>query len=324
MDPTLGTHHKETHSMNLKKILGTATAAIAVTAAAVLYTLHPVKSSDHQDTYNLATRPNTSADITDVYVFPSPNDNTKVVFAMNVSPLIMPGDASKSLDPTLLYQFKIAHGKTNYKEDQVIQVAADRTGIAQTVSLYGPGLPNETGTVNTLLPTASGSTTLGSSVKLQNNTVQFFAGTRTDPFFFDLFAFFTFLGDRNYGTHTSQTDPGPETAANPEGFSNGNDAANAPGYDKTSGGNPGPKNSSFNGFAKGTMAGFVAPALQQLGAPNNYACSTAPASDTLFNGGAAFNVISLVVEVPKSLIEGAPFNTPIIHVWATASSSTGS
>ena len=40
--------------MNLKKILGTVTAAIALTSAAVLYTTHAVKSSDHQDTYNLA------------------------------------------------------------------------------------------------------------------------------------------------------------------------------------------------------------------------------------------------------------------------------
>ncbi len=317
--------------MNLKRIIGAGTAAIAIAAAAVLYTAHPVKSSDHQDTYNLATRTNTSADITDVFVFPSPTNPQNVVFAMDVSPLIMPGQGTtKFFDPTLIWQFKIAHGATNYKEDQVIQIAATGTGTGQTLSLYGPVAPAEVGTTNTLVTTASaGNITYNNTggTTLANN-IQFFAGPRRDPFFFDLFAFFTFLGDRNYGTHTSQTDPGPETGANPEGFSNGNDAANlaqfetqTP-YDTTKGGNPGPAAPSFNGFAPGKTAGYVAPALMALGVKANYACSTNPASDILSVG--PFNVLSFVVEVPKYLISGPPFNTSTIHVWATANSSTGS
>ncbi len=308
--------------MNLKKILGTLTAAVAITTAAVLYSVHPVKSSDHQDTYNLATRSNTSADITDVFVFPSPSNSNNVVFAMDVSPLIMPGQGtSKYFDPTLLYQFKIAHGATNFAEDQVIQIVPTGTGTSQTLTLY-VGAPNEVGTTNTIINTQPlGNATYNTSTtNLQNGTVSFFAGPRIDPFFFDLFAFFTFAGDRNYGTHTSQSDPGPETANNPEGLSNGNDASNvaalAPPYDKTSGGNPGPSKPSFNGFAAGTMsnAGGTNPAL------GTYACSTNPASDTLFAG--PFNVLALVVEVPKSLISGSPYNTSNIHVWATTSSST--
>lgn len=312
--------------MNLKKILGTVTAAVAITAAGVLYTAHAVKSSDHQDTYNLATRSNTSADITDVFVFPSPSNPNNVVFAMDVSPLIMPGQGtSKFFDPTLMWQFKIAHGATNFQEDQVIQIGATGTGATQTLTLYGPAKPNEVGVQNTFVTTPAGSTTYNTNAQLQNNTISFFAGPRRDPFFFDLFAFFTFLGDRNYGTHTSQTDPGPETPANPEGFSNGNDAANlatlAPAYDKTAGGNRGPAAPSFNGFTGGATAGYVSPGLTALGVANNYACSTAPASDTL-NAG-PFNVLAFVVEVPKALISGNPYNTSVIHVWATASSSTG-
>jgi hypothetical protein len=320
--------------MKLQRIIGSVTAVVALTAAGVLYAVHPAKSSDHQDTFNLATRANTSADITDVYVFPAPDNANNVVFAMDVSPLIMPGQGtSKFFDPTLMYQFKISH-TTSGKEDQVIQLGVNGTGASQKITLYGPGAPNEVGTTNTFLKTPAGTTPYNTSTTtLQNGTIKVFGGPRTDPFFFDLFAFFTFLGDRNYGTHTSQVDPGPETAANPEGLCNGNSAANinslTPAYDKT----PtmpcptAPTSASFNGFAAGTMSNTPAGGRTTASAPalGVYACSTLPtfpASDTLFAG--PFNVLSLVVEVPKSLISGAPFNTSAIHVWATVNSSTGS
>lgn len=313
--------------MKLKQIIGAVTAAVALTAAGILYTVHPAKSSDHQDTYNLATRANTSADITDVFVFPAANPNN-VVFAMDVSPLIMPGSGrSHFFDPTLMWQFKISHS-TSGVEDQVIQLGVSGTGTNQTITMYGPGAPNEVGTTNTFLKTPTGSATYDTpATSLQNGTISLYGGPRTDPFFFDLFAFFTFAGDRNYGTHTSQSDPGPETAANPEGLCNGNLAANiaplTPSYDKAPNppGCPTPATTaSFNGFAAGTTAGTGA----SLSGTNlgNYACSTSPASDTLFAG--PFDVLTYVVEVPKSLITGAPFNTSNIHVWATVNSSTGS
>ncbi len=323
--------------MKVQRIIGSVTALVALTAAGILYAAHPAKSSDHQDTFNLATRANTSADITDVFVFPAPDNANNVVFAMDVSPLIMPGQGTtKFFDPTLMYQFKISHAASG-KEDQVIQLGVNGTGTNQTITMYGPGAPNEVGTTNTFLATPAGTTPYNTTTTtLQNNTIKVFGGPRTDPFFFDLFAFFTFAGDRNYGTHTSQTDPGPETAANPEGLCNGNSAANiaplTPAYDKspTHPNAPcptAPVSASFNGFAAGTMSNTPLPGATGPSAPalGVYACSVAttfPASDTLFAG--PFNVLSLVVEVPKSLISGAPFNTSNIHVWATVNSSTGS
>jgi Domain of unknown function (DUF4331) len=310
--------------MKLRPLLGTVTAVVAFAAAALLYTAHPVKSSDHQDTYNLATRGNTSADITDVYVFPAPDNANNVVFAMNVVPLIPPGmGTTKFFDPTLLWQFKISHQASGV-EDQVIQMTAKGTGSAQTLSVYGPIAPNEVGTTNTVVTTANDGAVAYNTAGAMSNGVTFFAGPRSDPFFFDLFAFFTFLGDRNYGTHTSQSDPGLETSSNPEGLGNGDVASNisglAPSYDKT-GNSPGPNApamASFNGFASGTMSTSSGGNGGALGA---YACSTNPASDTLDAG--PFNVLSYVVEVPKSLLTTG-FNTSKIHVWATVSSSTGS
>jgi hypothetical protein len=301
--------------MNLKRVIGGATAAIALSAAAVLYAVHPVKSSDHQDTYNLANAVghNTSADITDVYVFPSPSNPNNVVFAMDVAPLIPAGmGTSKFFDPTLMWQFKIAHGATNYQEDQVIQFGVSGTNTSQAITMYGPAKPNEVGTVNTFVPASvkfSYNKTATSTVNGQQ--VRVFAGPRADPFIFDLFAFFSFLGDRNYATHTSQSDPGKGDALY-NGNNAGAPAAFAPAYDKAASRASAP---SFNGFPAGTMSSTGAGA---------YACSTNPAQNVLADLGGGFNVLTFVVELPKTLIYGGNtgFSSSVIHVWATVNSST--
>lgn len=295
--------------MSIRRILASITLGTAA-AAAILYTAHPVKSSDHQDTFNLATRSNTSADITDVYVFPSPANANDVVFVMNVSPLIPAGmGPARFFDPTLMWQFKISHGATS-PEDQVIQFGVTGTGATQTVTLYGPARPNEVGTSNTFVaPTASFTyntpTQLASGVKL-------FAGPRADPFFFDLFAFFTFLGDRNFATHTSQSDPGPE-ALGPlfNGDNAGVPGQVAPAFDKTRD----PTKPTFNGFAAGTTAG----AGNALG---DYACAVDPSENALADLGGGFNVLTFVIELPKSMLTNG-YSSSNIHVWATANSSIG-
>lgn len=282
-------------------------AAVAVAAFAVLlYAVHPVRSSDHQDTYNLANRSNTSADITDVYVFPSKANPNNVVLAMNVMPLIPAGmGASRFFDPTLMWQFKIAHGTSNYQEDQVIQFGVSGTGAGQTITVYGPAKPAEVGTTNTFVA-SSGSFTYNTNGNLSNG-VTAFAGPRADPFFFDLFQFFSFLGDRYFATHNSQSDPGPGNT-----LTNGNNvgvaAQVAPPYEK----NANPNQPTFNGFAAGTLSG----------GSSGYACSTNAPVNALADVGGGFNVLSLVVEVPKSLLTTG-FSSPVIHVWATANSSTG-
>jgi hypothetical protein len=301
--------------MNLKRLIGGSTAAVALTAAVILYAVHPAKSSDHQDTYNLANGVghNTSADITDVFVYPSPTNPNNVVFAMDVSPLIPAGmGPTKFFDPSLMWQFKIAHGATNYREDQVIQFGVSGTDATQAITMYGPAKPNEVGTVNTFVP---------ASVKFVYNTpvtgtvnsqaVQVFAGPRADPFIFDLFAFFSFLGDRNFSTHSSQSDVGQG-----DSLYNGNNAgvpaAVAPSYDKAASRATAP---TFNGFPAGTMSSSAAGA---------YACSTSPAQNVLAGLAGGFNVLTFVVEVPKSLIYGGSsgFSSSVIHVWATVNSST--
>jgi hypothetical protein len=289
------------------RVIGGGCAVCAIVAITIAYAVHPARTSDHQDTYNLATRANTSADITDVYIFPSPANAGNVVFAVNVSPLIPAGmGTTKFFDPTLMWQIKISHSATGAPEDQVIQFGVSGTNAAQVITLYGPAKPNEVGTTNTFVA-STGSVPYNVPTTLSNG-ISVFAGPRADPFFFDLFAFFSFLGDRNFSTHSSQSDPGMgNTLFN--GTNVGVAAQVAPAYVKSAN----PNTPTFQGFAAGTMSGSGAGA---------YACGTNPSQDALSDIGGGFNVLSFVVEVPKSMLTTG-FSSSTIHVWATVNSSTG-
>ena len=225
-------------------------------------------------------------------MFPSPTDATKVVFIMNVDPLLTPAVApNEILDPAVMYQFKIVHGAagTTAPEDQVIQLnATGTTPATQSVTLYGPAAPNSTGTVSTFVASSgtfafnqTAGTTLANGVKV-------FVGPRADPFFFDLFQFFKVLPDRLYSN--------PRT-----------------------GDTLGSAQPTFNGFNAGDTSGGAAGS-----GGGGYACSTAASQNALTQfAPPGFNVLSIVLEVPKSLLTTG-FASQVIHVWATTSTTTGS
>ncbi len=191
---------------------------------------------------------------------------------MDVYPLITHAQlSSTSFDPAVMYQFKIAHG-TNSVEDQVIQFSASGTGAGQVITMYGPGAPKITGTSSVFL-NPLGTTTLDASSTLPGG-IQFFAGHRADPFFFDLAQFFKIIPDRNYANHPNVP---PPTAGSFRGFS-----------------------AAFNSL-HGTT------------------CDTTPSNDILSSNG--FNVLTLVVEMPRTMLATS---SPLIHVWATASTTSGS
>ncbi len=216
---------------------------------------HVALASDHQDTIYLANdRP--GADITDVFVFPAA-DPAKVVLAMDVHPLIPSGEgANTSFDPGVMYQFHIAHGKTSYVTDQVIQFKASGVGADQTMMMYGPAVPGTTGTISHwVAPLGSAAydrpTPVGKGVML-------YAGPRQDPFYFDLTQFFKIIPDRNY-----KNQPHP-------------------------------------------------PAPSAM-------CFRKPGQDFL----ESFNVLSVVAEIPRTLLADRYGKLDVIHVWATTSIDHG-
>ncbi len=238
--------------MSVGRILASSVSLAVLGAAVVLYGANAARTSDHQDTLQLVSRP--GADITDAYVFPAKDPNN-VVFTLNVHPLIPAGmGPSTYFDPGVMYQMKM-DTVGDYHEHEVLQFKAEGGGSGQKITLYGPAAPNMVGTTSTFVKPL-GSTAYGQTAALPGG-IQFFAGPRQDPFYFDLTQFFKINPDRNY-----RNQPHP----------------------------PAPSASCF------------LPAGQ--------------ASNTLAN----FNVLSLIVEMPRSMLE-TPTNKGRINVWWTASTS---
>lgn len=267
-----------------------AAAAVLVTILAVtlMYSARTVRASDHQDSPTMIARP--GADITDVFVFPAPDNPNNVVLAMDVYPLIPAGQTSNpqfSFDPAVMYQFKIDN-IGDHKEHVVIQFQANGVGLSQTLNVYGPAAPSEQGTMSTFVAQSGTIAFNNTNPTPFANGMKVFAGPRQDPFFFDLARFFQIIPDRNY---QNQPNPAAPTATGFRGFT-----------------------AAFN-------------------AANGTACDTSPSQDFLlggttsggaYNGAGPFDVLAIVVELPKTLLAPAGGQPGKIGVWATTSTTTGS
>jgi hypothetical protein len=179
--------------MRLARIQGGIAATVALAVAAVMYVNSPVHSAalvppSRLDSPALVTHP--AADIADTYFFPSPTIAGDVVAVMDVDPGIVAGQGLNTyFDPNVLYQMKFddrlaaeASGALP-SEDLVIQFSAGiAAGGTQTISVYGPGAPNQVGPSNTTLPLTA---TWQINQATSDGSFKFYAGARADPFFFD-------------------------------------------------------------------------------------------------------------------------------------------
>jgi len=182
---------------------------ITLSLAGVIY------AADHIDAPAVTGSGNTStgADITDIYAFQSPSDNSKMVFVMNVQGLMSPASsATASFPSNTLYEINIDNTGDNV-EDLVIQALVQNGKIR----VYGPVAPAATGMSSTVrtngsLTEASVTAYSGSSspvIGSNANGIKVFAGPRDDPFFFDLTRFKEIVG----GMQTSFRNPGVDTFA---------------------------------------------------------------------------------------------------------------
>jgi hypothetical protein len=150
-------------------------------------------ASDHADTAENLDR--IGADVTDVFIFPSPVDDDNVVIVMDVHGLIPAGQgANVSFDPQVLYQMKIDTTGDNV-EDLVIQARFVGTGPNQEVVVSGPAKPLMTGTTTVFGRPYAKTGTINTPFSPVAG-MQVFAGVRSEPFFFDLNRFYGILPDR--------------------------------------------------------------------------------------------------------------------------------
>jgi hypothetical protein len=175
--------------------------------------------ADHLDAPGLMS-PNMDAsiDITDIYAFQAPDDATRAVLILNVNPLAP--TLAGAFNPNAIYELKI---------DTNADAVAD---IAYRVRFSDPAGGPQTAMVHRVTSPAAAGANDGGPVILNQAPVtlartsnpaiteadgyRFFAGIRSDPFFFDLAAF---LGLPPHTHALDFTNPGSDFFADKNVFS---------------------------------------------------------------------------------------------------------
>jgi hypothetical protein len=269
--------------MKLLRPIVTMAAVFLFAFTVSLYSVRAVRGSDHQDSPTVVANP--LADITDVFAFPDPHNAARVVLVMNVRPLIPSGMfGGIALDPNVLYQFKVANSGVS-----------SGSFTENTVLQF---MANSTGTSQKITlygPAAPNEVGTANTLVAKTGTfsfdkpskvgngIQVFVGPRRDPFFFDLAQFFKIIPDRNYMNHPHTP---PATASSFRFASKSQKII-------------------LNGVSYGT-------------AGSNH-CVIKKPQDFL----APYDVVSIVVEMPKAMLAPPSGSPGVIGLWATTGTPNG-
>ena len=139
-------------------------------------------AADHVDAP--LTMEDPQIDISDVYAFLDPNDDSQIVVAMGVNPFLVPEDRSSGFGSDVLYQFKFDNDG-DAVEDYVVQVLFDGEGFNQQVRVKATSVKGKTDTELGVIPVLTGPT----QNVLNNNGFRVYAGLSDDAFVFDFSQF---------------------------------------------------------------------------------------------------------------------------------------
>jgi len=269
--------------MRLLRSIGTMAAVFLFAFSISLYTFKAARGSDHQDSPTVVKNP--LADITDVYAFPDPHDASRVALAMDVVPLIPSGMyAGIGLDPNVLYQIKIATKGVGSNSIKEDTVIQFTADTAGSSQHVTLYGPAAPNEVGTTNTLVAKTGTFDfGKVATLDKSIKVFVGPRRDPFFFDLAQFFKIIPDRNYKNHP-HTPPATATSFR---FANANQQI------------------VLNGVNYGT-------------AGSNH-CVIKKPHDYL----APYDVLSIVIEMPKKMLAPAKAPPGVIAVWATTGTPNG-
>jgi hypothetical protein len=164
-------------------------------------------AADHIDAPAVSGGP---TDITDLYVFQSPENSNNLVFTANIQGLMDPVMTSTAtFDPNSMLEFNIDNDGDNI-EDLVIQCFYENDQLW----VYGPAAPKIVGTQSQPITDANNIrtniTAYNSTPSIaEGNGMKAFAGPRDDPFFFDFTQYTAILE----GNATGFNNPGNDTFA---------------------------------------------------------------------------------------------------------------
>ena len=154
----------------------------------------PVLAADHAESTSVAGDP--GADIADVFAFLDPNDNSKVILALDVEGFVVPSEALNLsfFAPDVRYRFSIEN-TGDALPDQNIDITFSPQTSRSAPQMAKIRLPNgrvftAPTTVQTLASAANPFAVTTDPV----SGVSFFAGLTDDPFYFDIVGFNRFVG----------------------------------------------------------------------------------------------------------------------------------
>src|SRR5712691_10957863 len=153
--------------------------AIALTPA------RPVTAADHAESTSVAGDP--GADLADVFAFLDPNDNSKVVLALDVEGFVVPSELLNLsfFAPEVLFRFEIENTGDAIPDQSIDITFSPQTSRSQpqmaTIKLPDGTVFTAPTTVQTLAPKANPFVITTDPA----SGVSFFAGLTADPFFFD-------------------------------------------------------------------------------------------------------------------------------------------
>lgn len=169
--------------------------------------LSQVRAADHAESTSVAGDP--GADIADVFAFLNPNDNSKVVLAMDVEGFIVPSELLNLsfFGPDILYRFEIENTGDTIPDLNIDVTFSPQTSRSQpqtatitSRSRRGGGFRRTRFTAPTTVQTLNATANPFTVTTNQATGISFFAGLTDDPFYFDIVGFNRFVGSVLGGT----------------------------------------------------------------------------------------------------------------------------
>jgi len=176
--------------------------AMAVTFFNFMVPVANIRAADHAESTSVAGDP--GADLADVFAYLDPNDNSKVILAMDVEGFVVPSELLNLsfFGSDILYRFEIENTGDSIADATIDITFSEQSSrsVAQTALIALPVQPGSSSTARrrsftapTTVQTLNG---VANPFRVTNNTTygaSFFAGLTDDPFYFDIVGFNRFV-----------------------------------------------------------------------------------------------------------------------------------
>src|SRR5262249_15060095 len=166
---------------------------LLIAVATAIAPLPPTNAADHAESTSVAGDP--GADLADVFAFLDPNDNSKVVLALDVEGFVVPSELLNLsfFAPEVTYRFEIEN-TGDAAPDQKIDITFSDQPARNQPQTATIKLPNgRTFTAPTTVQTLNATPNPFVVTNDAASGASFFAGLTDDPFYFDIVGFNRFV-----------------------------------------------------------------------------------------------------------------------------------